>query len=398
MPGESHNDDPMRKIKSVRPQLFDVAASSDWIAHLKRFGFVVLRSFLSEERRRELLSQFWTDFLSACRKTKNGRGRGVQRPVDFSTVSRHDRESWIDARVGKHAALHIAQSDFFWELRTEPRVAEVYGKIFNVDPSELCVSLDSYALNMKGHPERGLPLHDDQAEGVDERSNMYSVQGSYNFFAVTEADTGLTVVPSSHSHWTRRRAGRHQRHKSHFVMISGADKDYESSYASARKLLIPRNCFVLWTSKTLHGTTPGSRERLVKSVTPPASIESKGERLPEQGAAKAGAANVSSAEAAAPSTSAGNVDKASSVHDQVITPAEAPSKPLLNRLTCFVAMLPKALRPLDQVQGKVAVYKSGGSTSHWACAAETHPVNVTGPIRGRLDGKGNIPPQRFSLL
>merc|ERR1711907_15094 len=136
--------------------------------------------------------------------------------------------------------------------------------------NQMVVSLDSYSLHLRGHPAKtrghqtgmALALHDDQAQGMDARSEIYSVQGAYNFLSVTEADTGFVVVPGSHKRWTNRRAGRKgSKHRSHFVPLKRDDEDFDMMMSRAVKLIIPENCLVLWSSKTLHGTSPGSRER-----------------------------------------------------------------------------------------------------------------------------------------
>ena len=41
---------------------------------------------------------------------------------------------------------------------------------------------------------------------LDDRSEIYSVQGAYNFFGVGPEDTGFVAVPRSHYRWQRRRA------------------------------------------------------------------------------------------------------------------------------------------------------------------------------------------------
>jgi len=229
-----------------------------------------------------------------------------------------------------------------WELRTQPNIHKVFSHIYNVKPNELCISLDSYSLHLKGHPMEGLCLHDDQAYGIDQRSNLYSIQGSYNFYSCNKEDTGLMIVPGSHSKWYKRRAGEiGSRHERHFVPISSNESDYSKSYLNAKKLILPNNCYVIWNSKLLHGTCIGTRER---------------------------------------------------------SPCQKTNLPKVNRLTCFLAMLPKTLRSQEVFNNKCKIYRSGGSTSHWASHAEAHELNQTGPIQGTVDEDGNIPVERLNLL
>ena len=115
----------------------------------------------------------------------------------------------------------------------------------------------------------------------------------------------------------------------HFVPLREDDPYFSAAYmyCVAWKLLLPPNCLVLWNSKTLHGTSPGSRER----------------------------------------------------------PNTAEGAPKLNSLTCFPSMMPKALRSTTVLKAKQELYCKGGTTSHWATHADAHPLNIVGALKGRLD-------------
>eukprot|EP01052_Picozoa_sp_SAG31_P012445 SAG31_NODE_728_length_12522_cov_13.320534_12_plen_443_part_00 len=349
----------MRNVTCWEPQSFGVEDVEGWRSALLSDGVCVIRKALDAQRRQQLLQLFWRDFEAACRQSGSS---------ELHKVRRGDRASWVTpdelGRKSRHAPLHIAQSDFFWELRCEPAMAAVFAAVHNVAPSELCCSMDSYSLHMRGHPASGLRLHDDQAINLDIRSKVFSIQGAYNFFGVGQHDSGLVVVPRSHNSWAKRRSGDPEaRHRGHFVMLQHSEPSFNTSYANARKLLLHPNSLVLWNSKLLHGTSPGTRER----------------------------------------------------------GATADGLPKLNRLTCFVAMLPAALRTPEVRAAKVQLYKQGGTTSHWACLADVHPMNASGAIPGRpvraatsSKGKGmmksnhakqgggvlgdGIPPERFALM
>ena len=78
----------------------------------------------------------------------------------------------------------------------------------------------------------------------------------------TPEDTGLVVVPGSHKRWKSRASGtKGTRHKSGFAPLRRDEPDFEEELGRAVKLHLPENCLVLWNSRTLHGTAPGTRER-----------------------------------------------------------------------------------------------------------------------------------------
>mmetsp|Transcript_17293 Transcript_17293/g.40573 ORF Transcript_17293/g.40573 Transcript_17293/m.40573 type:complete len:275 (-) Transcript_17293:29-853(-) len=274
----------------------------------------------------------------------------------------------------------MAQSDFMWGLRTHPLVVEAFAHAHNTTSDNVVTSLDSYSLHLRGHPSKtrgeqtgmALALHDDQAQGLGAKSEVCSVQGALNFLSVTPEDTGFVVVPQSHKRWKNRSSGRKgTRHKSHFVPFKKDEPDFATMMASAIKLIIPSNCLVLWNSRTLHGTAPGTRER-------------PWERLPP--ALPAGAEGGSGGGGGRSEDGSGGDGGGVCV------------LPVPNRLTCFVAMLPRELRSPSALQDKVELYHSGASTSHWANVGECHFVNSLGVITGRVTGDGSIPAERQALL
>ena len=203
-PAEHADVTEMRHVQCAVPEMYRLEQVDEWTAALQMEGLVVLRDFLAPAGRGELLEQFWTNFMRACHSRSDavdGRLRAIQRDARDTWVSPDDL-----GRKSRHAPLHIAQSDFFWSLRTKPAVAAAFSAVHGVPAADLVTSLDSYSLHMRGHPAAGLRLHDDQTAGLDDRSEIYSVQGAYNFFGVGPEDTGFVAVPRSHYRWQRRRA------------------------------------------------------------------------------------------------------------------------------------------------------------------------------------------------
>lgn len=345
-----------------------------WHTSLKSDGYAVICNFLPDENRQELLDLFYENFFTAARQSDD---------LNLKKMTRENKQSWMSpdqlGRKSRHAPLHIAQSDFMWGLRVHPNVSKVFSQLHSVDhPTDLVTSLDSYSLQMRGHPSEGLVLHDDQAWGYDDRSELYSIQGAYNFYSCNVDDTGLMIVPKSHQKWHKRRAGTiGSRHNRHFVPITPDEDDYAKSYAQARKLILPKNCFVIWNSKLLHGTCVGTRERNNENEH---HCEATSSVLPEP-----------VPETSTPISSSGGENGADSKEVEY-------GLPRVNRLTCFVSMAPKQFRSPEALTSKIQIYKSGGTTSHWSTHAESHTLNEKGPIGGFVDENGNIPEERLALL
>jgi len=101
----------------------------------------------------------------------------------------------------------------------------------------------------------GTWLHIDQ----NPKDTLYSIQGGYNFFPVGEEDAGFVVIPGSHRTTFETDIDGNRK----FIML---DKD--DPYAKeAVKLLIPKNSFVLWNSKTVHASTGMRKAKELNRLT-----------------------------------------------------------------------------------------------------------------------------------
>ncbi len=140
--------------------------------------------------------------------------------------------------------------------------------------------------------------------------------------------------------------------KSHILSqkIPDHNKDWivfdnqEEYYKKSVKLIIPENCFILWNSKLIHSNKGISDKKYQQ----------------------------------------------------------------LNRLTAYIAFLPKNLRSTEILEKKIQAYKSNLSTSHWAnkCEIKQYPWGFKktfekrgyNTLQSTLNIDGTIPAERLNLL
>lgn len=139
------------------------------------------------------------------------------------------------------------QSNFMWKLRTNQKIKSIFEKIHNTN--DLVTSLDGFSLYVSKKQTSKSWLHIDQ----NPSNNIYSIQGAYNFKAVTDQDAGFIVVPKSHKEY-------------HPVVDHNRDwivcDNQDEMFKKAIKLIIPENCFVLWNSKTIHSNIGMKKKEL----------------------------------------------------------------------------------------------------------------------------------------
>jgi len=228
-------------MNNLTPITFEIDDFTNWQKYLVEEGYVVIKDILSLEEHDTVFNLFENDINS------------VSSAFDISDSSTWKIEN-TPLMYGKGMGVFngFGQSNFMWELRTNPKIQNIFKKVHNCE--ELVTSLDGFSLFVNKNQKSKSWLHIDQ----NPVNTIYSVQGSYNLFEVGEQDAGFIVIPKSHLTYKPE-----VKHKKDWIMVG-----QEEFIGSATKLVIPKNCFTLWNSKLIHAnvgipkTNQTSQERI----------------------------------------------------------------------------------------------------------------------------------------
>lgn len=303
---------------SYTPQLFSISDDVNWKEYLDKYGFVVINNVIDDETYADLFTKFYLNWSN------------VARNFDF-----HDKTTWTRENcpmmwdIGMITGYGLAHAEFQWGLRTHPSVLDIWKRLHGTD--DLVVSFDGFSVFLTPEQKTSMWLHIDQ----NPKDPLYSIQGAYNFMPVGEEDAGFVVVPGSHKTFCVDMGEDHK-----FIPVH--PDDIHVDYAV--KLLIPKNCFVLWNSKTLH-------------------------------------ANAGMSETKAPE---------------------------LNRVTSYICYFPKEQRPENMLMRRANGYHRAVNCGHYAIdynikqkpygsieELEAQEFNLTKPI---YDDEGNIPSDIYDLI
>ena len=213
-------------MKTFTPELFKSLNSTEWKKYLDENGFVVLKNILPRETMIKYFKLFAKDW------------KFVSPNFDF-----HNKETWIPSNSpmmwnkGMVYWNGLSHSDFMWSLRTDKNILNIWHLLHNT--KDLVASFDSFSVYLSNKQKSDSWLHTDQSFDSD----LYSIQGAYNFLPVNEHSAGFIVVPKSHKTYKIIKNS-----KTNFSQIDKSDLHNQL----AVKLIIPENCFVLWNSKTIH--------------------------------------------------------------------------------------------------------------------------------------------------
>lgn len=216
----------MSKSRSLIPPIFTSSNTEGWKTHLNEYGYVVIKDILTEEEMTEGLEIFRKDM------------KQVSPTFDFTPATMNIEH--LPLMFGKGMAVFngFGQSDFMWHLRLNNHIQSIFKEVYNTE--EIVTSLDGFSMFVSKAQKSKPWLHVDQ----NPKTDLYSIQGAYNYLPVNSVnDAGFVLVPKSHIEFKPV-----VDHSKDWIVC----KDQEYWLSHSRKLIIPKNCLVLWNSKTIH--------------------------------------------------------------------------------------------------------------------------------------------------
>ncbi len=177
------------------------------------------------------------------------------------TIPNHDKiHNQIDPH-GIYKFHNVGHQEHAWAIRTNPKVIDVFKKIWNTD--KLVVSFDgSCYISKDCNKIDNIWTHTDQAP------NSKGLQCYQGFVALTSnRERTLIVYEESHLLHEQYFKQRNISSSKNWQLIS---EEYLETISTKKKALeVPAGALVLWDSRTFHQNRyglPGSEERIVQYV------------------------------------------------------------------------------------------------------------------------------------
>jgi len=230
---------------------FDIE-DGKWLDYLQENGYVVIKDCLGPEQREKAV-EMAKDWFTRISKKHN-----CSKPFDFEDI-----DSWdsIPCRrtTGIIGSVGAGQTDFCWYIRTQPKVKEVFSKIWNND--DLCVSFDGFNIfrpwQLEGKQDWKTStnwFHIDQNSLKESGKGLVCVQGLVTMHDVSIETGGLTLIPKSHLLHDEL-CKMHGTSRGHYVPIH----TQEPKLAKLQKTVVTAKAgdLCLWDSRTVHCNSPG---------------------------------------------------------------------------------------------------------------------------------------------
>jgi ectoine hydroxylase-related dioxygenase (phytanoyl-CoA dioxygenase family) len=162
----------------------------------------------------------------------------------------------------------IGHAQFIWALRQNPKIAQIFAHIWNVNMEDLLVSFDGASFQMP--PEiTEFGFYDEEIFHTDQslsRNNLECIQSWITAFDVNEHDATLTFLEGSnkfHGEFAKR---FNIRNTDDWYVVSR--KESQMKFYIEEKLCVPKcikcpaGSLVLWDSRTIHFGLPAQQERI----------------------------------------------------------------------------------------------------------------------------------------
>ncbi len=216
---------------------------------LDTYGVAVIPNVLNNTEIKALQNGMWDILETLTNK--------FDTPID-----RKDNKTWksfydllpLHSMLLQHYKVGHHQS--VWNVRQNPKVVDVFAKIWNVKPEELLVSFDGCSIHLppeitgRGWYRGNSWLHTDQSYT---RNTKECIQGFVTAYDINDGDASLTVLEKSH-----------KLHKSFASQFGITDtSDWYKLNDKEMKFYLDKGCkrtcvkatagsLILWDSRTIH--------------------------------------------------------------------------------------------------------------------------------------------------
>ncbi|GME79697.1 unnamed protein product [Ambrosiozyma monospora] len=156
-----------------------------------------------------------------------------------------------------YALYSVSHEKFIWDLRSEPKIREAFGKVWGTD--ELLVSFDGINISLPGTIDD--PAKDAKSwQHVDQspfKQSFQCVQGIAQLSNAGPKDGGLVVYPRSHKHFTEfvetQLDKSKWQHKDWLMLTEEHVKWFEDGLGiKPYKVEAEPGDLILWDSRTIH--------------------------------------------------------------------------------------------------------------------------------------------------
>jgi hypothetical protein len=217
---------------------------------ISKYGIAIIPKLLDSTETSEMIDSMWT-YLETVSKN-------FEIPIDrnYKTTWIQFKELWPMYHM-QMQHWKIGHAQFVWNLRQNPKVLEVFSKIWGVSPEELLVSFDGASVHMPPEItgigwEQGIPkLHCDQRLS---NNDFECIQSWVTANDINPGDATIAFYERSHTlHKEFAETFNYSMKKDDWHALNDSERDfYTKRCGKYKSITCPAGSMVLWDSRLIH--------------------------------------------------------------------------------------------------------------------------------------------------
>ena len=226
---------------------------------LKKYGVAIVPNILNETEIDKFKSGVW-DYLEHITQNYNN-------PID-----RNNDKTWKDgirSLFPNHSMLiqhwGIGHSQFNWDLRQNPKVVDIFAKIWDVDKDNLVTSFDGASIHIPheitniGYYRGNEWFHSDQSFT---RNDFECIQSWITAYDVNDGDATLSFLEKSNNYHAMAAKDLNITEKKDWYKLKKEEVEYYINKGCTKKYIkCPAGSMVFWDSRTIHCGREPIKER-----------------------------------------------------------------------------------------------------------------------------------------
>jgi len=219
------------------------------LEQLEKHGVAVIPNILNLNEISDMKNGIWdtVEHLSSLSDMPIERNEPATWKTWYSLLPTHDMLM---------QTYSIGHSQFIWDIRQNPKVSNVFAKIWSCKPEELITSYDAVSFHLPPEvTDRGWYQYDDwfHVDASYTKSQFECVQGFVTGFDINDDDASLTVLEGSHKYHQDFAKEFNIKNDNDFVRLTEDEIDFYYEKGCTRtNVKATAGSLVLWDSRTVH--------------------------------------------------------------------------------------------------------------------------------------------------
>jgi hypothetical protein len=227
-----------------------IATIDDVVNVIDKYGVAIIPKLLTKEECDKMNVGMWDTLEHLTEKWK-------------IPIKRNDNDTWREMKnlYPKHSMLiqnwNIGHAQYIWDIRQNPKIVDIYAKIWDCNKDDLLVSFDAVSYHLPpevtniGWYKNNDWFHCDQSF-TD--SKFKCIQSWVTGYDVKEGDATLMILESSNKKHGDFAKAFEIDEKDDWYKLNDDELKYfiDDCECNPKRIKCPKGSMVLWDSRTIH--------------------------------------------------------------------------------------------------------------------------------------------------